>query len=172
MTSGALAPAQLALGRFAQAVGANVDTRAIASAEGFNSAVNRVVLSQTSALKGQLSDRDVRFLEATAPQLSNTPGGNRLIIDYLRRLNDRAVLRARRMADFAQQNRSLNPPGQSSFFQEWRAFEQQNPVFTREDQVQANAVATGSPVPGAAAASPGPGTVSEDAKTLLQELNF
>lgn len=55
-----------------------------AKAEEFNSLANSLVTGMAKSLPGALSDKDVAFLKATMPQMSNTPAGNRQILANLR----------------------------------------------------------------------------------------
>lgn len=55
-----------------------------AKAEEFNSLANSLVTGMAKSLPGALSDKDVVFLKATMPQMSNTPAGNRQILANLR----------------------------------------------------------------------------------------
>lgn len=56
-----------------------------ASAEEFQAVVVQGILSNASQLSGVLSDGDVKLLKAMGPQLSNTPEGNRRILEAMKK---------------------------------------------------------------------------------------
>lgn len=91
----------------------------------FQALSNRMALeARQLGLVGQMSDRDVQFLQAMVPQLRNTPEGNRRLIQTMRRIAQRKVEMADLMEEYIAENDSLAG---------WRAFRSQwvqdNPAF-------------------------------------------
>lgn len=75
-------------------------------------------------MPGAMSDADRRFLDGMSPSLSNTPEGNRLILETNLRLSKRDQDIARMARDYRKQNKTLD--GFSDQLADWSA---KNPLF-------------------------------------------
>ena len=64
------------------------------SLEAANSAVSEYIIARVKELPGQLSEKELLFLGSLSPQVKNSIEGNRMIIDFARRKQQRILLRA------------------------------------------------------------------------------
>ena len=131
--TGQFAPLRQGMARIVSGLGLNpeligVSLEEIGSGEAFATAVNEIVLQRAENMKGNLSDRDVRFLESATPRLSNTAQGNELIIDYLMAINDRNVLKQQ----MAEVHMDENDGSLKGFNKRWREFQRGQPFVSRE----------------------------------------
>ena len=69
------------------------------------------------------------------PRILNTPGGNALIIDALRKLHGRQIERSEMASEF--ELREMQKPGgrfkQAAFEREWKTYVDENPLFADSD---------------------------------------
>lgn len=75
------------------------ESRSLSQQQLFQAFGNRLALSQKDGMPGPLSDNDIKFLKEMVPSLANTVEGNRLMIEVLRRFEQRKI----QMADLAEQ---------------------------------------------------------------------
>lgn len=139
LPTGATLPAQLTIGRYAQALGINpaiagLNPDQIASAETARTLSNQLVLEKSGQMKGQLSNRDVVFLEQSVPSIANTPEGNRRMVDIAIKLNNRLIKKAQMQAAFIRKHGRLNPQKAKSFDEEFKEFNERNPLFPQASQ--------------------------------------
>lgn len=92
--TGAGAGLRLQLRRAASALG--LDVGDVGAAEALNAISNQFALELRdptggAGMPGALSDSDRVFLQSMAPRLTASPEGNRLILDYVRRMAQRTV---------------------------------------------------------------------------------
>lgn len=80
----------------------------------------------TNQMPGALSDRDLSFLQATAPQLSQSAAGRRQIIDSYRKLAQRDQQVANMAAAYKQRNNGRLDDG---FFERLAAWSERNTLF-------------------------------------------
>ncbi len=80
----------------------------------------------TNQMPGALSDRDLSFLQATAPQLTQSAAGRRQIIDSYRKLAQRDQQVANMAAAYKQRNGGRLDDG---FFERLAAWSERNPLF-------------------------------------------
>lgn len=80
----------------------------------------------TNQMPGALSDRDLAFLQATAPQLTQSVEGRRQIIDSFRKLAQRDQKVAEMAAAYKQRNNGRLDDG---FFERLAAWSERNPLF-------------------------------------------
>lgn len=78
-----------------------------------------------AGMPGALSDKDREFLTQTIPNIANTPGGNKLIIETQKRL----AKRDREVAKLATEYRRLNGTLDDGFLVELERFSAANPLF-------------------------------------------
>ena len=76
-------------------------------------------------LTGNTSDRDVKFLKSLVPDIGNTKAGRQLMIDVMRRVNQRKVQTAELARGYVTRNQTFD----AGFAQELQAFADQNPMF-------------------------------------------
>lgn len=86
--------------------------------------------SMGGGMPGSLSDSDRMFLASMAPGLENTPEGNRKLVDYFRRVSQRAVDVEKLRQQYIQQHGRLDE-GFRSAVSQWA---QQNPMFSEAQQ--------------------------------------
>lgn len=84
----------------ANSIGFEVD-KTLSATEMFNALSNDLTLGQTSKLTGPLTDKDMEFLSATVPQLKNSVDGRRMIIQYMKTINDASIEKARMAEKYA-----------------------------------------------------------------------
>lgn len=80
----------------------------------------------TNQMPGALSDRDLSFLQATAPQLTQSAAGRRQIIDSYRKLAQRDQQVANMAAAYKQRNNGRLDDG---FFERLAAWSERNTLF-------------------------------------------
>jgi hypothetical protein len=93
---------------------------------------------QAGGMPGNFSDADRNFLVAIAPGLANTPGGNRLIIQTLRKAAQREMEMSKLAFEYKQKNGTMD-----GFAQAAKAYADSNPLYTEEIQ-QAKSMLGGS----------------------------
>lgn len=87
-------------------------------------------------MPGQVSDRDVNFLKESMPRIVNTPGGNKMIIEVLKRVSARAVERAQKATEFEQSHEGRFK--QVDFEKEWAKHVNENSLFEDLNPKSAN----------------------------------
>ena len=102
-----------------------------------------------AGMPGALSDKDREFLQQSVPGLERTPGGNRLIIDYMRRMAERSIQVDKLRRDYVRQHKRLDE-GFYDILAEWS---EANPVFTQADEAAVAQVLGGGGQGGASAPS-------------------
>lgn len=135
------AGAQLALQaqRVAKSV-FGIDTDGLSGAEAVNAISNQFALelrnpSGGAGMPGALSDKDREFLAQSTPGLERTEGGNRLIIDYMRRVAKRSVEVEALRREYIKTNKRLD----EGFFDKLAEYSEKNPLFPEAAQAPAAA---------------------------------
>lgn len=95
-----------------------------------------------AGMPGAMSDKDREFLVASVPGLTKTPEGNRRLIDFMKRIEQRNIEVANMAQDYADRNGQLD----NGFFRELREWSEQNPLFA---EAEISNVSGGAPEPGA-----------------------
>lgn len=67
------------------------DAENLGMQELFRGISNRMALEMKEGMTGPMSDRDILFLQQQVPQLGNTPEGNRLLLEVLKRMAERKI---------------------------------------------------------------------------------
>jgi hypothetical protein len=104
MVTGGVEAMTLPLRQVASSFGL-ADADQLSQQEAFNGLANKLALEMKEGMTGQMSDRDIKFLQAQAPQLQNSVEGNRLMIEILRRVANRQI----EIADFEEDYYAANP---------------------------------------------------------------
>lgn len=102
--------------------------------EEFTALSGQQLLGQTQKMAGVLSDTDMKVLNSTIPNLSDTPEGLRQIIDYNKAVDQRAIEYYTAMDNWIAKRgspQSMNEDGKT-FEQVWRQYAQDNPLFEGE----------------------------------------
>lgn len=122
-----------------------IDTSGIrdgaSNAEAINSISNQMALqlrnpSGGAGMPGALSDQDRNFLQSMIAGLANTPGGNKLIVDYMSRVAQRSIDVERLRQRYVLKNGRLD----EGFFRELDSWSAANPLFSERDIKQAESV--------------------------------
>ena len=126
---GAGAQAALQAARIAKGV-FGIDTEGLGPAEAVNAISNQFALelrnpSGGAGMPGALSDKDREFLQSLTPGLERTPEGNKLIIDYMKRLAKRDLEIEGLRRDYIKQNKRLD----DGFYEKLSEFSEKNPLF-------------------------------------------
>ncbi len=82
-----------------------------------------------AGMPGALSDKDREFLVSMVPGLTNTREGNALLIDYMKRMNQRQLEVGRLRRDYVRQNGRLD----EGFYQTLADYSAQNSLFNDMD---------------------------------------
>lgn len=103
---------------------------AVAKSDEFASLSNTMALMVRNpdaglGMPGALSDQDRKFLQSTVPGLSTSPGGNQLMIEAARRVQQRKIEIAEFKAQYVQDNKRLD----DRFFEIVSKWSQENPMF-------------------------------------------
>lgn len=106
-----------------------------AAGDAIRSIANQMALqlrnpSGGAGMPGAMSDSDREFLRSMAPGLTGTPDGNKLIIDYMRRVAQRNIDVERQRQQYVQQNGRLD----ERFFNQLAEWSNRNPLFSAQDQ--------------------------------------
>ena len=129
--------AATAFGVDPESLGITDDT---APAQAFKALSNQLALRLRNpesglGLTGNTSDRDITFLKSLVPQLTNTAGGNKLIIDIWRKVNNRRIEEAGLAQDFEQRYGVTGKDPQGRTLQQHLTnFNDKRPLFTDEEQ--------------------------------------
>lgn len=83
-----------------------------------------------AGLPGQMSNQDRDYLRAMIPGLATTAEGRRLMIEAMRKVNDRKVLIAEKAKEYLMNNDYLDAKFKSEIIE----FNKNNPIFSRQDQ--------------------------------------
>ncbi|HAK62072.1 MAG TPA: hypothetical protein DCO82_02395 [Alphaproteobacteria bacterium] len=130
--------------RAAEALGFNV--QGTSDAEVARAVSNQMALElrntgSGAGMPGAMSDKDREFLVASAPGLSKSPQGNRMLVDYYRRVENRKVQVAQFLRDYEVRNGRVD----SGFYQELANWSARNPLFSEQDMQAARAAAQQAP---------------------------
>jgi hypothetical protein len=96
----------------------------VAAGELIEKASAKLVLDFAKQMKGVVSDKDIAFLSKMVPALSATPEGNRQIIEYYRKANERMKEYAKASEKYYSKNRTLE-----GFENAWADFTDKSPLF-------------------------------------------
>jgi hypothetical protein len=102
-----------------------------------------------AGMPGAMSDSDRVFLQGMGPGLLNTPEGNRLIVDYMKRMAQRSLDVERLRRDYIKKNKHLD----EGFYDALSEFSDKNPIFPEANKKQSAPAAVAAPPPPAAAPS-------------------
>jgi hypothetical protein len=86
--------------------------------EAFRALANNLAIGQSSRLRGPISEKELRFITQTVPQLGTTPDGNKMILEITRRLAARDIALAQLANQYIAQNGTLDHRW-FQFKQEW-----------------------------------------------------
>lgn len=114
--------------RLAKSVG--IDVGDVGGAEAIKAIGNQFALELRNpaggaGMPGALSDKDREFLQASVPGLQQTPEGNSKIIEYMKRVANRAVEVEKLRQDYVRKNGRLN----EGFYQVLRQNSESKPLF-------------------------------------------
>lgn len=114
--------------KLARTVGLDVDIANLGGAEAFQSISNQLVVPRVKQLGAKPTDKDLEFIVDQFPTLSNTPEGNKLILDVLELSAKRDQARSEFATDWVRKNAQTDPYGLNfeSDYREWAA---NNPLF-------------------------------------------
>lgn len=127
-----------ALKSLAESVGINaqalgIDSANLANADEYRSLATKIVLNAAEQMTGVLSETDLKFLRESNPSLTMSEGGNRQIIENLRRAAQRKIERAVAMEKWGADNNNL-----IGFEESWRKYSNENPIFPEQSQQPQN----------------------------------
>lgn len=128
INTGKLAPAANEVAAVAESFGIKLDPK-LPQKQAFSALSNELALRAKNAggenlMPGAMSEADRVFLQQMSPSMSNTPEGNRLIIETNKRLAKRDVEIAKMAREYRNKNRTLN-----GFAEELANFSDKNPLF-------------------------------------------
>jgi hypothetical protein len=126
--TGAGADAILQAKRYAKTLG--IDVGDLSGPEAAKAISNQFALELRNpaggaGMPGALSDKDREFLQASVPGLQQTPEGNAKIIDYMKRVANRAVQVEGLRQQYVRKNGRLN----EGFYQALKEYSEANPLF-------------------------------------------
>lgn len=128
ITTGAGANTILEAKRLAKQMG--VDVGDLGPAEAVRAIGNQFALelrnpSGGAGMPGALSDKDREFLQASVPGLQQNPEGNKLIVDYMKRVAQRSLDVERLRQQYVRKNKRLD----EGFFSELADYADAHPLF-------------------------------------------
>ena len=131
--TGKLTPLGTDLAAYAKSIGFKVDeklsNKQAAAALSAEMALQLRNPSGGAGMPGALSDKDREFLQTMTPGLSQTPGGNKLIIETAKKLAKRDQEVARLAREYRAKNGTMTP----GFYEELQKYSDQNPLFGNGD---------------------------------------
>jgi hypothetical protein len=132
VSTGRLTPVLTELQEWADAFGLSVDLKNLSQKQAIEALTNKLALqardpSGGAGMPGALSDKDREFLVKMMPSLSKTPGGNRLLIETMKKLAQRDIEVAQLARDYRSRHGKIN----EGFYDELRRFSEANPLFGR-----------------------------------------
>lgn len=110
-----------------------------------------------AGMPGAMSDKDREFLQASVPGLTQTPEGNRKIVDYMKRVAQRSLDVERLRQDYVKKNGRLN----EGFYRELDQYSSAHPLFPEADK---QGPSTAPPMQGARQAPDGNWYVQQNGK--------
>ncbi len=117
------------------------DDPTLSATQAFASMANELALGKLGGSLGTgFSNADRDFIMQTVPNLANTPGGNRLVVEALRRAANRKKEIAQAAISYAKAHGGVFDS--AGFQAELSKFES-NPLFTAEDRARAEAIVNG-----------------------------
>lgn len=130
VSTGKLTPTATQVAALADSIGVKIDPK-LGQKQASQALSNEIALSLRNpsggaGMPGALSDRDREFLVAMTPALSNTPEGNRLLIDTAKKLAGRDQQVAKLARDYRARKGSMDP----GFYEELQKFSDANPLFS------------------------------------------
>lgn len=133
ITTGAGANALLEAKRIAKQIGFDVGD--VGPGEAVRAIGNQFALelrnpSGGAGMPGALSDKDREFLQASVPGLQQNPEGNKLIVDYMKRIAQRSLDVERLRQLYVRQNKRLD----EGFHVMVADFADKNPLFPEADK--------------------------------------
>jgi len=90
-------------------------------------------LQNTQNTKGSISEKEMALFQQAAPGLMNQPGGNQLIIDYMRRIAQRSIEVNQRASEYAQQNGGRIDDGFEAYMADYYS---DNPLFSPAEKAK------------------------------------
>lgn len=138
------------LRRLGIAMGLDIDRDAVADADVINALGNQLALSMRSTadgegMPGQLSDRDIQFLTSSVPNLSKTREGNRKLIEYSLKLEQRKIDVDKWKREYMRNNNGQLDQGFDDFLAQKV---EENPLFDSAETPPQSGVARRRYVPG------------------------
>jgi len=126
--TGKLTPATTEIAAVADSLGIKIDPK-LDQKQAARALSNELALRAKNQggenlMPGAMSDPDRRFLESMVPSLANTPGGNQLILETMRRKAKRDIEVSKLAREYRQKNKTLN-----GFSEELSAWSEKNPLF-------------------------------------------
>lgn len=103
--------------------------------------MSRMVSSMIKQMGANPSNADLIFAQVLGPRLSNTPEGNRLIVDYINRASERAQERLRFIRDWRKQNGTFDLDGEIA----WSERTASKPLLSQEQYDRARELAGQAP---------------------------
>lgn len=155
--TGAFAGTRTDLANIANSLGISVE--GLEASQAMRAIVNQLALSirdpegAFGGMPGAVSDRDIRFLLAAVPNLTQTDEGFQLSLDFMRRMARRQQEMAALANQYLDENGRIDPS-----FMGAAARLQQQPLFDEEARRQVEQLTGQTGAPAGTAANPAPGT--------------
>lgn len=109
-------------------IGDNLGPEETARALGNQLALQMRSPSGGAGMPGAMSDKDREFLVASVPGLSKTPEGNRRLIDYMMRIEERNIQVAQLAQAYADENGQID----NGFYKQLSEWSAANPMFPEQ----------------------------------------
>jgi len=131
--TGRLAPTLTDIRAIGQSLGFEIDEKALDAGVAMRSLSNKMALSLRNpsggeGMPGALSDADRTFLVQSVPGLQQSPGGNRMIIGYMRKIAERKIEVAQMADDYRAEHGKID----EGFKRLVREHAKANPLFAGE----------------------------------------
>lgn len=121
--------------RTLKAVGADVE--GVGEGDAANALANQLALearstSEGGGMPGQMSNADREFLVASVPGLTQTEGGNKLLVKYYRKLAERDVELGKQARAYKKKHGKFD----DGFYDEWARWVDKNPMLSEADRAE------------------------------------
>lgn len=129
--TGRATPAMTEIQAWADSMGLKINTKGLNQKQAMDALTNEMALQARNpaggaGMPGAMSDKDREFLVNMMPGLSRTPGGNKLLIETMKKLAQRDVEVAQLARDYRNRRGKLD----EGFYNELRQFSEANPLFS------------------------------------------
>lgn len=133
--TGSLTDWRVSINQLASSLNLPVDEN-IGNLESARTAMGNLVMAALDNFPGQISNQERQFLEGRMPALTQTAEGRAAISGLLRKIAERAMVKRDMMQKYIRGNNpELTPEEGITFYDEWNAYIDANPLFDNPQDI-------------------------------------